>query len=71
LRQLAETALAAYDIAPTGLRLISSGWNGVFGVDTPDRPLVLRITRPIPGADERSALTGAPASRSVSKYLHD
>jgi Ser/Thr protein kinase RdoA (MazF antagonist) len=54
LRPLAEAALWAYDLEPTGLRLISNGWNCVFRVDTSVGPRALRITRPIPGAEERS-----------------
>ena len=54
LRPLAEAALASYDLAPTGLRLISNGWNGVFRVDTTGGPCVIRVSRPIPGARARS-----------------
>ena len=54
LRPLAEAALSSYDLEWTRLRLISNGWNCVFRVDTPTGPRVLRITRPIPGALERS-----------------
>ena len=54
LRPLAYAALAEYDLQVTGLRLISNGWNCVFRVDTPQGPCVIRITRPVPGADERS-----------------
>ena len=54
LRPLAQAALAEYDLEVTGLRLITNGWNGVFRVDTPDGPYVIRVTRPIPGADDRS-----------------
>ena len=54
LRPLALTALAEYDLEVFGLRLITNGWNGVFRVDTPSGPFVIRVTRPIPGADERS-----------------
>ena len=54
LRPLAEAALRAYDLEPTGLRLISNGWNCVFRIDTPAGRRVVRITRPVPGADDRS-----------------
>ena len=54
LRPLAEAALAEYDLEPTRLRLISNGWNCVFRVDTVDRPVVIRVSRPVPGADDRS-----------------
>ena len=54
LRPLALAALADYDLEVTGLRLITNGWNGVFRIDTPGGPCVIRITRPIPGADDRS-----------------
>lgn len=54
LRPLAEAALEQYDLGWTGLRLIGNGWNCVFRVDTPDGPSVIRITRPVPGAAERS-----------------
>ena len=54
LRPLAEAALRAYDLQPTGLRLISNGWNCVFRVATAEGPHALRITRPVPGADDRS-----------------
>mgnify|MGYP001817916813 CR=1 FL=1 len=54
LRPLAEAALRAYDLEPTGLRLISNGWNCVFRIDTPAGRRVIRITRPVPGADDRS-----------------
>ena len=54
LRLLAEATLTSYDLAWTRLRLISNGWNCVFRVDSPDGPRVIRITRPIPGADDRS-----------------
>ena len=54
LKPLARAALAAYDLRPTGLRLISNGWNGVFRVDTLEGPRVVRISRPVPGADDRS-----------------
>jgi Ser/Thr protein kinase RdoA (MazF antagonist) len=54
LRPLAEQALAAYDMVWTGLRLISNGWNCVFRVDALSGPCVIRITRPVPGADARS-----------------
>ncbi len=54
LRPLARAALAEYDLEATGLRLISNGWNGVFRVDTPDGPCVIRVSRPVPGAAERS-----------------
>lgn len=54
LRPLAEAALSAYDLRPIRLRLLNNGWNCVFRVDTAREPYVLRITRPVPGADERS-----------------
>ncbi len=54
LKPLAESALERYDLEVTGLRLISNGWNCVFRVDSPDGPRVIRITRPVPGADDRS-----------------
>ncbi len=50
LRTLAEAALASYAIDWTGLRLITNDWNGVFRVETAAGPLVLRITRPVPGS---------------------
>ncbi len=59
LRPLARAALRDYDIDVTGLQLIINGWNGVFRVDTPAGPLVLRISRPVPGENER------PVSREV------
>ncbi len=54
LRPLAMAALAQYDLEVTGLRLITNGWNGVFRVDTTIGPHVIRVSRPIPGALERS-----------------
>jgi Ser/Thr protein kinase RdoA (MazF antagonist) len=54
LKPLAQAALATYDLQPTGLRLISNGWNCVFRVDTREGPRVIRISRPVPGADDRS-----------------
>ena len=54
LRSLAQAALGEYDLQPTGLRLITNGWNGVFRVDTTDGPCVMRVSRPVPGALERS-----------------
>jgi Ser/Thr protein kinase RdoA (MazF antagonist) len=54
LRPLAAAALRSYDLEPTGLRLISNGWNCVFRVDTAAGPSVIRISRPVPGADDRS-----------------
>jgi Ser/Thr protein kinase RdoA (MazF antagonist) len=54
LRPLAIEALASYDLEWTGLRLLSNGWNCVLRVDTTDGPRVLRITRPVPGAFDRS-----------------
>ena len=54
LRPLAEVALAAYDLDVAGLRLIENGWNGVFRVDTAAGPYVIRVSRPIPGAAQRS-----------------
>lgn len=54
LRPLAEVALAAYDLDVSGLRLIENGWNGVFRVDTAAGPHVVRVSRPIPGAAQRS-----------------
>jgi len=54
LRSLATAALERYELGWTGLRLISNGWNCVFRVDTPNGPSVIRVTRPVPGADERS-----------------
>jgi Ser/Thr protein kinase RdoA (MazF antagonist) len=57
LKPLAEAALAAYDLDWTALRLISNGWNCVFRVETPAGPSVIRISRPIPAADERSVVS--------------
>ena len=54
LKPLAQAALEHYDLGPTQVRLISNGWNCVFRVDTASGPCVIRITRPIPGADDRS-----------------
>jgi Ser/Thr protein kinase RdoA (MazF antagonist) len=54
LRPLAEAALTSYHLEATRLRLISNGWNCVFRVDNTSGPHVLRITRPIPGALDRS-----------------
>ena len=54
LRPLGEAALEQYDLGWTGLRLIGNRWNCVLRVDTPDGPSVIRITRPVPGAAERS-----------------
>ena len=54
LRPLAFAALEEYDLAVTGLRLIDDGWNCVFRVETPDGPLALRVTRPMPGRDAAS-----------------
>lgn len=54
LKPLAEAALAAYDLEWTELRLISNGWNCVFRIETPAGPSVIRISRPIPEADDRS-----------------
>jgi Ser/Thr protein kinase RdoA (MazF antagonist) len=48
------TALEAYDLDVTGLRLIDDGWNCVFRVETSDGPLALRVTRPRPGRDAAS-----------------
>ncbi len=50
LRPLAAEALRNYAIDTRGLRLISNEWNGVFRIDTPTGPRVIRITRPVPGA---------------------
>ena len=49
LRPLALAALEAYDLHVSGLHLLDNGWNGVFRVETPGGPLVLRVTRPTPG----------------------
>jgi len=54
LKPLAIEALSSYDARWTDLRLISNGWNCVFRVDTPDGPRALRVSRPIPGALDRS-----------------
>ena len=54
LRPLALAALARYDLEVTGLRLISNGWNCVYRVDTTDGPQVIRVSRPSPGAHDRS-----------------
>jgi Ser/Thr protein kinase RdoA (MazF antagonist) len=54
LRPLAFAALEAYDLTVLSLRLIDDGWNCVFRVETPDRPLALRVTRPTPGRDAAS-----------------
>ena len=54
LKPMAIEALASYDFKWTQLRLISNGWNCVFRVETPEGPRVLRITRPVPGAIDRS-----------------
>ncbi len=47
---MVEEALRCYDIDARGLRLISNDWNGVFRIDTPTGPRVIRVTRPVPGA---------------------
>ena len=53
LRPLAEEALRGYDIDAHSMRLISNEWNGVFRIDTPTGPRVMRVTRPVPGAVPR------------------
>ena len=50
LRPLAEAALRSYDIDVLGLRLVGNDWNGVFRIETPTRPRVIGVTRPVPGA---------------------
>ncbi len=57
LRPLAEQALGAYSLRPTGLRLLSNEWNCTFRVNTLVGPKVLRIMRrdaPIAGRKVRS-----------------
>lgn len=66
LRPLARAALAEYDLQITGLRLISNGWNGVFRVDTRDGPRVIRVSRPIPGAAERSVASEVEFMRALA-----
>lgn len=43
LRRVAERALASYDVVVLRLRLITNASNGIFRVDTPDGPLVIRV----------------------------
>jgi len=66
LRPLALEALTSYDIDWSDLQLISNGWNCVFRVDTPTGPRVLRITRPVPGALDRSVRSEVEFMRALA-----